>query len=166
MYFGAVAVYLGTYAEGVQQLWAALQSPDPAIVAEALRDGRYGVPDVVTYAGQTGVVEGFTPGTGVTVLAGAMLLPVAVAVAISGLRRETTWRPSWMHVVGSLGPAAAGTSTYAVGNYPDAVPISAVPLLFDLLLLVGFPAVVLVSFFLNRLVVVYPLHRREDLGLP
>jgi hypothetical protein len=155
--------YLQANSMGIDQLVAAVTAGDPERLAAALGSARYGVPDVLAYAGETGLVSGLAPSSGILLVVGALLLPAVLAGAVSGLREETTWRPSWLHVLGGLGPLASVSLVFFAEN-SAAVPMAALPLLVDLLVLVVFPAVVVASFLVNRLVVVFPLRRLENLG--
>lgn len=162
-YFAGLAGYLAANGDGVDALVAAMTSGDPDQVAAALGSARYGVPDVLAYAGETGLVTGLAPSAGVLLVVGALLLPAVLAGAVSGLREETTWRPSWLHVVGALGPLASVGLVFVAGASADP-PVSALPLVVDLVVLVVCPAAVVASFLVNRLVVVFPLRRREEIG--
>lgn len=164
VYAAGVRPYLATGRGGLRRLLADLTTTDPTVVAGALRGARYGVPDPLTYALGSGLRAGSASAGGALLLAGAILLPAALAFAVSGLRRKTTWRPSWLHVVGALGPAGAVGLAYGAGTAPGAIPLA--PLVADLALLVGCPSVVVASFLLNRFLVVFPLVRREDLTAP
>lgn len=161
-YAAGVAGYVGANVQGLRALADALTSSDPAAVAGALGGARYGVPDPLTYAWTTGLRSGLVPADGALVLAGAVLLPITLALAVSGLRSRTTWRPSWMHAVGALGPAAAVALAFAVRYYPGVVPLTVVPLLLDVVLMAGVPLAVVTSFLANRFLLVLPLRRRED----
>lgn len=166
VYFAGLIGYLETYGAGVDAFARALTSSDPVAVAGALRDERYGVPYVTAFPDEVGLLVEGTPSDALLLFAGVVLLPASLALAVTELRGETTWRPSWLHVTGALAPAGAVALPPVVSRYPDAIPIAAIPLLADLLLLVVFPGVVVASFLVNRLLVVLPLRRREDLGAP
>lgn len=165
-YFGGLAGYLGPHRGAVGALAAALTSPDPIVVAAALRGERFGVPAVTAFVGDHGLVGGGIPSDAALLLAGVVLLPLAQALALVELRRATTWRPTWLYVVGALGPAGGVALSLVVSHAPASVPVASVPLLGDLLLLVVFPGIVVGSFLLNRLLVVLPLRRREHLVAP
>jgi curved DNA-binding protein CbpA len=162
-YAAGVNGYLQANSKGIDQLVAAVTAGDPELLAAALSSARYGVPDVLAYAGETGLLSGLAPSSGILLVVGALMLPAVLAGAVSGLREETTWRPSWLHVLGGLGPLASVGLVFFAEN-SAAVQIAALPLLVDLLVLVVFPAVVVTSFLVNRLVVVFPLQRLENLG--
>jgi hypothetical protein len=162
-YFAGVVGYLQANSTGVNQLVAALTSGNPGRTAAALGSARYGVPDVLAYAGETGLLSGLAPSSGILLVVGALVLPPVLAGAVTGLREETTWRPSWLHVIGGVGPLVSVGLVFFAGNSAE-VRVAALPLLVDLLVLVGFPAAVVTSFLLNRLVVVFPLRRLENVG--
>lgn len=165
-YFAGLAGYLGTHRAGLDALAAALSSSEPVAVAGALRGDRYAVPYLAAYTADGGLLDGGVPSDAAMLLAGVVLLPVALALAVAELRRATTWRPSWLYVVGGLGPVAAVALPFVVSHSRDSGPVAAVPLLADVLLLVVLPVIVVASFLLTRLLVVLPLRRREHLGAP
>lgn len=161
VYGAGVAGYLRAGSEGVDRLAAALTSGELAELAAALGGARYGVDGALAFAAGGGLVDGLVPTGAGLLLVGALLLPATMAGAVSGLRSETYWRPSWLHVVGSLGPLAALGIEYAAAAASEAMPLAAVPLVADLLLLVVVPGVAVASFLVNRLVLVLPLRARE-----
>lgn len=156
VYGAGLAGYLLAGTGTLGELRGGLTAGTLAGVVGAVVENSYELPGLLGYG--LGGAGGPRP-AGVLVLLGASLLPVALALAVYGLRRHATWRPSWLHVLGALGPLASVGLTFV-----DGVP--RVPVVADLLLLVVLPAVVVASFLLNRLVLVAPLRRREDLGLP
>lgn len=165
VYFGGLAGYLRANATGVDAFRRDLTSSEPQRVARALGGSTYDAPGLFAYAVGAGDPAASVSPVGVVAVLGALALPVVLGAAVAGLRRRTTWRPSWMHVLGALGPVASMLLASGTGE-GGVVPVGTVPLIVHLLLLVGFPGVVVASFLLNRLVVVVPLRRREDLGLP
>lgn len=164
VYFAGLAGYLQDSEAGLDALAAALTAGDPGRFAAALGSARYDVPTAVAYTAEAGLLGGAVPAAGYLLLVGTIALPVALGAAVFGLRRETTWRPSWLHVVGGLGPAVSVGVTVAGTQYPGTVPVAALPLLVDLAVLVAFPGAVIGSFLLNRLLLVMPLRRRDELG--
>lgn len=162
IYAIGVAGYFRTHRAGLGELAASMTSLDAGAVAGALLGERYGVPDPATYAWSAGLRDGLAPTDGTLLVAGAVLLPLTLGAAVAGLRLRTAWRPSWLHALGSLAPAVAVGLGYAVAVYPGVVRLSSVPLPVDLLLLVVLPALALASFFLNRVLLVVRLWRRDD----
>lgn len=163
-YAAGIASYIDAGGSPLDELVADLTSGDPQAVARAIGGGTYDAPSLLGFA--LGAGGGPTSIGGLLALVGAVALPIAVGAGVWGLRRHTTWRPSWLHLVGALGPAASIVLAFVDSTGAEAGGAGPVPLLVDLLLLVGVPAVVVASFLVNRLVVVAPLRRREDLGVP
>lgn len=158
VYGYGLAQYMRANRPGLGRLAAYAGEAAPRRLLVALHRRRFGVADPLAYVDASGLHRGLHPTDAGVLLAGAVLLPLAVTAAVVGLRRHTTWRPSLLYVLAAFGPAAGiGLSATAAVGAP------AVPLWAHLLLLAGLPALAVLSFLLNRFVLVMPLRRREDL---
>jgi hypothetical protein len=86
---------------------------------------------------------------------------VVVGLAIWLLRRRTNWRPSWSHLAAALGPLIAFVLAAVASAYPGVVPLAVVPVWVDGLLLVLLPWLAVLSYLLNRFLLVMPLVRTD-----
>lgn len=111
---------------------------DPNMGASLWLSERFGVPTM------TLVIEPLLSGSltisNIGVVLGIVLLPICVGGTLTILRRRTTWKPSYLYLIGSFGPLT-GTAAHFVG-------VTALPL--DILLFFIIPIVAVISFLIQR----------------
>lgn len=146
--------FLGVNNRGINLALTALGGGDLA----ALHDRRM-LLSTTEFLAESGLTVFPYPSFGTAFVVGAIALVGVMAWTVMFHRRETNWSPSVVHIVGCAAPACALLITVMLESIGQPIGIPTSPVWLDVMLLMGLPAVTLLSFFLNRFVLVIPIRR-------